>query len=145
MWQVRSFEELDVATLEEIYRLRTSVFVVEQECPYQEVDGRDPECTHIYKKDESGIAAYLRIVPGKPIAIGRVIVRKDHRKKGLGKALMEQAMHYVGKVHPGEKVYLHGQAHLERFYQQFGFKKTSEVHLEDGIPHIDMTYQTDQA
>lgn len=79
MWHIRAFGELDVLTLEEIYRLRTAVFVVEQECAYQEVDGVDPQCIHIYKTDDTGIIAYLRIVQGNPVSIGRVIVRKDRR------------------------------------------------------------------
>ena len=75
MWHIKSFEELDVHTLEEIYRLRVSVFVVEQACAYQEIDGLDPECIHIYRTDDTGIIAYSRIVPGDPVSIGRVIVR----------------------------------------------------------------------
>ena len=95
MWHIRAFDELDVLTLEEIYRLRTAVFVVEQECAYQEVDGVDPECTHIYKMDDTGITAYLRIVHEDPLSIGRVIVREDRRGTGLGQELMNQAMEYV--------------------------------------------------
>ncbi|CAM2843669.1 GNAT family N-acetyltransferase [Salinicoccus roseus] len=141
MWHIRAFDELDVLTLEEIYRLRTAVFVVEQECAYQEVDGVDPECTHIYKTDDTGITAYLRIVHGDPLSIGRVIVREDRRGTGLGQELMNQAMEYVHTHFKGERIYLHGQAHLEKFYQSFGFRTTSEVHLEDGIPHLDMEYK----
>lgn len=141
MWHVKAFEELDVPTLEEIYRLRVAVFVVEQECPYQEIDGKDADCTHIYKTDETGIIAYLRIVHETPVSIGRVIVRQDRRKTGLGQELMRQAMDFVHANHQGERIYLHGQAHLEKFYQSFGFKTTSDVHLEDGIPHVDMEYK----
>lgn len=141
MWHIRAFEELDVHTLEEIYRLRVSVFVVEQACAYQEIDGLDPECTHIYRTDETGIIAYLRIVHGNPVSIGRVIVRADRRSSGVGHALMGQAMDYIHTHFKGERIYLHGQAHLEKFYQSLGFRRTSEIHLEDGIPHIDMEYK----
>ncbi|MFC3418761.1 GNAT family N-acetyltransferase [Salinicoccus hispanicus] len=141
MWHVNTFEELDTRTLEEIYRLRVAVFVVEQECAYQEIDGKDANCTHIYKTDETGIIAYLRIVHETPVSIGRVIVRQDRRKGGLGQELMRQAMDFVHTNHQGELIYLHGQAHLEKFYQSFGFRTTSDVHLEDGIPHIDMEYK----
>ena len=141
MWHIKAFDELDLHTLEEIYRLRTAVFVVEQECAYQEVDGVDPECTHIYKIEDTGITTYLRIVHDDAISIGRVIVRKDRRGTGLGQELMNQAMEYVHTHFKGERIYLHGQAHLEKFYQSFGFRTTSEVHLEDGIPHLDMEYK----
>ncbi|WP_084184892.1 GNAT family N-acetyltransferase [Salinicoccus luteus] len=141
MWHIKSFEELDVHTLEEIYRLRVSVFVVEQACAYQEIDGLDPECMHIYRTDDTGIIAYSRIVPGDPVSIGRVIVRADHRGNGTGQVLMRQAMDYIKMHFDGGRIYLHGQAHLEKFYQSFGFRTTSEIHLEDGIPHIDMEYK----
>lgn len=143
MWHIRAFDELDLTTLEEIYRLRVSVFVVEQACAYQEIDGRDRISTHIYKKDNIGIVAYLRIVHEDPVSIGRVIVRQDKRGTGLGRTIMTQGMNYVNEYYPGSLIYLHGQAQLEQYYQSFGFKAVSDVHLEDGIPHLDMEYKKD--
>jgi len=143
MWHVKAFNELDLVTLEEIYRLRVSVFVVEQESAYQEIDGKDMLSTHIYRQADDGITAYLRIVHEASVSIGRVIVRKDVRGTGTGTALMRQAMNYVDTYYPATLIYLHGQAHLEKYYQSFGFKTVSDVHLEDGIPHLHMEYKND--
>ncbi|WP_411842541.1 GNAT family N-acetyltransferase [Salinicoccus sp. HZC-1] len=144
MWHVKKFEDLDLHTLEEIYRLRVSVFIVEQACAYQEIDGKDSLSIHIYNTDETGIIAYLRIIQEDPVSIGRVIVREDHRGAGLGRALMDQAMDYVDLHHAGELIYLHGQAHLEKYYQSFGFKTVSAMHLEDDIPHYHMEYRKEE-
>lgn len=144
MWHIKKFGNLDLHTLAEIYQLRVAVFVVEQECAYQEIDEKDAFSTHIYKTDETGILAYLRIIHESPISIGRVIVRADQRGTGLGRELMEQGMDYVDHHHAGELIYLHGQAHLEKYYQSFGFETISDVHLEDGIPHYHMEYRKEE-
>lgn len=144
MWHIKKFKGLDLHTLEEIYRMRVSVFIVEQECAYQEIDGKDAIATHIYKTGETGIIAYLRIIHESPVSIGRVIVREDQRGTGLGHELMAQAMDYVDEHHAGELVYLHAQAHLEKYYQSFGFKTVSEMHLEDDIPHYHMEYKKEE-
>lgn len=144
MWHTKNFENLDLHTLEEIYMMRVSVFIVEQECAYQEIDGKDSDAIHIYKKDETGIIAYLRIINGSPVSIGRVIVREDRRGTGLGRELMDQAMSYVDRHHAGELIYLHGQAHLEKYYHSFGFRTVSEMHLEDDIPHYHMEYRKEE-
>src|SRR5699024_7931248 len=88
----REFEDLDIHTLEEIYRLRVAVFIVEQECAYQEIDGKDEFSLHIYKTDASGIIAYLRIILEKPVSIGRVIVRSDRRGSRIGRELLGLAI-----------------------------------------------------
>ncbi|KKK32921.1 hypothetical protein WN59_12800 [Salinicoccus sediminis] len=141
MWHFREFEDLDIHTLEEIYRLRVAVFIVEQECAYQEIDGKDESSLHLYKTDASEITAYLRIIREEPVSIGRVIVRSDRRGTGLGRELMVQAMEYVDAHHSGELIYLHGQAHLREYYESFGFRAVSERHLEDNIPHYHMEYK----
>src|SRR5699024_2025347 len=145
MWHFKEFEDLDVHTLEEIYRLRVAVFIVEQECPYQEIDGKDVFSLHIYKTDASGIIAYLRIILEEPVSIGRVIVRSDRREAGLGRELMVQAMEYVDAYHSGERIYLPGQAHLKEYYESFGFEAVSEMHLEDNIPHYHMEYKKEES
>ena len=144
MWHFREFEDLDIHTLEEIYGLRVAVFIVEQECAYQEIDGKDEFSLHIYKTDASGIIAYLRIILEKPVSIGRVIVRSDRRGSGLGRELMGQAMEYVDVHHSGELIYLHGQAYLKEYYESFGFEVVSEMHLEDNIPHYHMEYKKEE-
>src|SRR5699024_11819793 len=111
------------------------VFIVEQECAYQEIDGEDELSLHIYKTDVSGIIAYLRIILEKPVSLGRVIVRSDRRGSGLGRELMGQAMEYVDVHHSWVLMYLHGQAYLKEYYESFGFEVVSEMHLEDNKPH----------
>lgn len=141
-WIQKTFEEL---TKEELYLIlenRVAVFVVEQECPYPEVDGRDEECLHIWLEDERGMVAYCRIVPpldeGEDYSIGRVLVKKEYRGRGYAREMMDKAISVLRKDYMVDRIWLHGQEHLRHFYGSFGFKEVSDVYLEDGIPHVDM-------
>ena len=140
----QSFDEINGRELYEILKLRVDVFIVEQNCPYAEIDGNDFEAIHITYRDQKGIAAYSRLLPKKvkyeEPSIGRVIVRSDLRGTGLGHELMEEAIHYILKMWKPNKIYLQAQTHLEKFYSQHGFITKSEPYNDDGIPHIDMVY-----
>lgn len=139
MWNYIAFEELSASELQRIYKARVAVFVVEQNCPYQEVDDMDLLSTHIFKEENNEICAYMRVFPEEEtIHIGRVLVAQNHRKSGLGRELVARGVEYIETIYPGMPIYAQAQAHLEDFYGSFGFETVSEVYLEDDIPHIDM-------
>lgn len=144
-WLYQRFEEINGRELYEILQLRVNVFIVEQDCPYPEIDDNDFEAIHITCRDEQGIAAYSRLLPGgvkyETPSIGRVIVREDQRGTGLGHVLMEHAIREVLKQWEPSEIFLQAQTHLESFYKQHGFKAISGPYNDDGIPHIDMIYQ----
>ncbi|MCH4163979.1 MAG: GNAT family N-acetyltransferase [Lentilactobacillus diolivorans] len=140
---VKPFSSLTTQELFKIYQLRVAVFVVEQQCPYQEVDGDDLRSFHLMLQDDDGsLMAYARIIPEKNqtvARIGRVIVAPDFRKAGLGRYLIQVAINQAIKLIPyTNKIVLAGQAYLKDFYHSFGFHDVSDVYLEDDIPHIDM-------
>ena len=136
----KRFEELTVHELHDIYRARCRVFVVEQECPYQDVDGLDGICHHLFFRDDDGLAAYLRLFPRpgheNTVQIGRVLTIK--RGVGLGKQLMEEAIRVAGREYPGHGLFLEAQVQAIGFYEKVGFRVTSDEFDEDGIPHVTM-------
>lgn len=143
MWSIKSFNELSREELFFILKARVDVFVVEQECAYPEIDDLDLEATHIFQMDEMGIHAYCRVIPTEIMTkIGRVLVTEEFRSSGLGRDLVTVALDYCQKEFPDRPVYAQAQAYLEDFYRSFGFKPTSDVYLEDDIPHIDMMKET---
>jgi ElaA protein len=138
-WHDREFAELGVRELYAITTLRERVFVVEQNCVYLDADGIDPQCRHLWAEDPTrAIHAYCRLVPAgvkyAEASIGRVITAPEARGAGLGKELMRRALAALGNV----PVKIGAQAHLEKFYGELGFVRTSEPYDEDGIPHIEM-------
>lgn len=136
---VKSFAELTTEELFQIYHARVAVFVVEQECPYMEVDELDKDSLHIFKMIGGKVAAYCRLYPkGEKIALGRVLVSQEYRKHKLGRELVQTALDVIAERFPGKIVYAQAQAYLENFYASFGFEPTSDVYLEDEIPHVDM-------
>lgn len=133
----RRFNELNSRTLYSLLRLRVDVFVVEQHCPYPELDGRDtePGTTHAWIDDTSGPAAYLRILrEPEGIRIGRVCTRADSRGAGAAALLLG----HVLQLYPGERVVLDAQSYLVGFYARFGFARSGPEFLEDGIAHVPM-------
>ncbi len=141
-----SFDELTTVDLFDIYKLRVAVFVVEQKCPYQEVDDDDLISYHLtIKNDDDELIAYLRIIPEADdtvARIGRVIVAKPYRGRGLAKKLLQAGIDESLRLLPNAtKIVLAGQAYLQNFYHSFGFEDVSDVYLEDDIPHIDMEQQ----
>ncbi|MFV1990340.1 MAG: GNAT family N-acetyltransferase [Acidimicrobiales bacterium] len=133
---VRKFWDLTAAQFHEILRLRIDVFVVEQSCPYPELDGadRDDATLHYWTEDAEGITAYLRTLKHpRGRRIGRVVTASRRRSEGLAAALMERVL----KDERGFMV-LSAQSYLQEFYERFGFAAEGEEYLEDEIPHIDM-------
>jgi ElaA protein len=140
---MRSLESLESLELYKIVKLRNDVFVVEQKCPYEEFDNKDIEAMHIYLKDDDKIVAYLRVLPPgvsyKEASIGRVLVSKKYRGNGYGRRIMKKGMDYCKTHYPGN-IKISAQTYLKEFYKSLGFKKISDVYLEDNIAHIDMIY-----
>ena len=136
--RVAAFEELDGRTAYALWQLRESVFVVEQECAYQELDGRDlePGTRHVWVVGPDGApVAYLRLLDdGDRARIGRVLVAATHRRRGLAAMLMHAALDLVGD-RPSQ---LHAQSHLVDWYARFGYRPDGPEFLEDGIPHVPM-------
>lgn len=145
-WQLSTFTELTKVQLYAILALRQQVFIVEQQCIYQDCDGRDINAYHLLGLDDgdeqSAPVAYLRILPpqkegGSP-SIGRVLTHPDARGKSLGKQIMARCLYLVDKMYPNAVVTVSAQQYLIRFYEYFGFQIASEGYDEDGIPHIRM-------
>lgn len=139
-WQDLHHSELTAAQLYAVLALRCEVFVVEQQCAYLDVDGRDlsGETRHLIGWLAGKPAAYARLLKNETVAIGRVIVAPEARGRRLGMALMEQALAACMRHWPQAGVMLSAQAHLQPFYASLGFQPSSAVYDEDGIPHIDM-------
>lgn len=141
--QVKRFNELTVEELYAILKLRVDVFVVEQRCPYGELDGCDREALHVWLSDERGIAAYLRVldkgVKSGYVTIGRVIAAR--RRMGLGTAVLRAGIAAAREIFGAEAVYVEAQTYARGLYEKLGFRQISEEFTEDGIPHIKMLLQ----
>lgn len=139
---VKSFGDLSAQELYEILQLRSAIFVVEQQCVYQDIDGKDIGALHILGREGNSLLAYTRILaPGayfREASIGRVAVRKSARGGGLGKEIMEASIQVAEQRFGTEGVSLSAQSYLRKFYRELGFKETGEEYQEDGIPHIRM-------
>lgn len=144
-WQWTQFSDLSAQQLYEILRERQEVFTVEQDCAYQDADGKDQFAWHLIGWSETAaprVQAYLRVVfPGKKYAepsIGRVLTAASARGSGLGRELMQRAVEETERVYPGSAIRISAQQYLEAFYREFRFEPVSEPYDEDGIPHIEM-------
>lgn len=141
-WVVKSFSELSIFELYAILKARVDVFVVEQNCPYPDLDGWDSQTMHIFAKDNYGIIAYCRVFPPEikynEASIGRVLTTHGYRKQGLGKKLLAQAIDVIQKRYEGANIRISAQDYLMAFYQSFGFETTGLHYLEDNIPHSEM-------
>ena len=140
-WYLKSFNELTNLELHDLFKLRTDIFVVEQNCPYPEIDGKDPVSLHLMAKVNDQIVAYTRILPpgvsfDEP-SIGRVVVDIAYRGNGLGHELLKRSID-ASLAKYGQSIKIGAQAHLEHYYGAAGFKKVSDEYLEDDIPHFDM-------
>ncbi len=144
-WYIKEFKELDTNEIYEILKLRSEVFIVEQQCVYQDIDGKDDSSYHLFALDKGMIAAYLRILEKgssyNEISIGRVLIAKNYRGKGLGRELMLKAIDFIDNTIKEDAIRISAQEYLVKFYRDLGFDIVSDVYLEDGIPHIEMLYE----
>ena len=145
IWKIKSFDELENKELYKILNLRSEVFVVEQECPFNDCDGKDEECYHLYLENNDKILAYLRVVKKgisySETSIGRVVVSKEVRKKGIAKELMLRGITFIEEELKENEIRISAQVYLVDFYKSLGFVEVSDVYLEDDIPHIEMLYK----
>lgn len=136
---IKTFNQLTTEELYQILRLRSEVFVVEQDCVYQDVDNKDQKALHIIGTKNGEIVAYTRIFkPGdyfNNVSIGRVVVSQDQRKYGLGKRIMQASLAAIDQRFPNQTIEISAQSYLLKFYTELGFKVTGEEYFEDGIPH----------
>lgn len=140
--QHSTFNNLTINQLYQILALRSEVFVVEQDCVYQDIDGCDQQAIHVLFNQNDTLVAYARILPPKTyfeqLSIGRVIVKETYRGTNLGHKLMTYALQLCNTTYPEERIKISAQQHLTNFYKQHGFTAVGEGYLEDGIPHIAM-------
>lgn len=141
-WQWSAFGALTPAALYAVLAARSAVFVVEQACAYQDLDGYDAHADHLVAWRDGEVAAYCRVfAPGVKYAeasIGRVLTSAAFRRTGVGRQLVARALAQLDARHPGRGARISAQAYLERFYASFGFETVSAPYLEDGIPHVEM-------
>lgn len=143
-WTVKTFQELSIDELFDMMALRQKVFVVEQDCPYQDADEKDRLSSHLFASATNGeIFACLRIVPKgisypNYISIGRVVVAPEYRGKKLGEQLMLEGIKAIEKVHGTVPIKISAQEYLKNFYESLGFQQIGDAYLEDNIPHIAM-------
>lgn len=140
--KIKSYDELSKAELYEVLRARTAVFVVEQECAYQEVDNKDQKAIHVMGTENGQLVAYARMFKAGDYApeasIGRVLVVKSHRNMGLAREIMKASLEAVKTRFKTNTVMVSAQRYLEKFYKELDFRVTGDPYLEDGIPHIKM-------
>lgn len=136
-----SFGEFSTALLYEVLRFRQAIFVVEQRSPYPDLDGQDESARHLLLRVEGELAGYLRLIPNPDatrVAIGRVAVAAPLRRRGLARLLMTEALARCRQDYPDCARTLSAQAHLASFYESFGFRATSPLYDDYGVPHVDM-------
>lgn len=142
-----TFEDLTLLELYRIMRLRQEVFIVEQDCPYVDADGKDPESWHLMGFSSVGdLVAYARLLPAglsypDSPSIGRVLTAGSVRRTGLGKKLMQLAIEHCQKLFASKRITVSAQCYLDAFYRELGFLPTGETYLEDGIPHQQMVLE----
>lgn len=148
-WRCARLDGLTALEVHDILQARSAVFVVEQACVFQDMDGADPQSWHLFARADGALAAYCRIVPpgikfAEP-SIGRVITTGAVRGTGMGRALMQEALRRTAALWPGKPVRIGAQCRLEAFYHSLGFATASAPYDEDGIPHVEMVREGDDA
>ena len=141
-WLLKEFSSLTVDELYALLRLRSEVFVVEQQCVFQDMDNKDQECFHLLGFEQNELVAYTRLVPpgetnGMP-SIGRVVVAQSARGNGTGRLLMEKSIEETVRLFGITPIKIGAQLYLKSFYTSLGFEQTSDIYMEDGIEHIEM-------
>jgi ElaA protein len=141
-WKIKPFKELSLTELYKILQLRSEVFVVEQNCVYQDIDGKDEKAIHVLGEIDGVLVAYSRLFKPndyfKNASIGRVIVKEKYRSLNLGHQLMNVSINAVEDLFETSQITISAQLYLKKFYESHGFDQTSEMYLEDDIPHIEM-------
>lgn len=143
-WVCKHHDDLGKDQLYAVLRLRSEVFVVEQKCAYQDIDGQDlaGDTHHLMAWNDNELVAYLRLLDpetqGGDVVIGRVIVSQAARGTGLGHQMLEEALERIEDIWPQTPIFLSAQAHLQKYYGRYGFVVAGEEYLEDDIPHIGM-------
>ena len=141
---IKTFSEISTQELYKILRLRSEVFVVEQNCVYQDMDNKDQKALHLLYKQEEEIIGYTRIFKAgvyyENPSIGRVVILKSERGKDLGKKIMIESIEYIKENLEAKKIELSAQKYLDKFYRDLGFYASGEEYLEDGIPHQRMFF-----
>lgn len=144
-WTTKLFQELSVAELYAVLQLRSEVFVVEQQCVFQDMDNKDQHCRHLMGWQGDALAAYTRIVPPgisfEEMSIGRVVTSPKMRKSGIGRSLMQRSISACYDIYGRGPIRIGAQLYLKKFYESLGFQQTSAVYLEDDIEHIEMLLQ----
>jgi ElaA protein len=144
IWSCKKFDELNPHELYSILQLRNDVFVVEQNCVFQDADNKDQYCFHLMAWEEKNLLAYTRIVPAGisyvESSIGRVVVSRSARKNGTGKLLMQKSIETLFSLFGEVEIKIGAQLYLKKFYESLGFQQTSAIYLEDGIEHIEMKF-----
>jgi len=142
-WSLASFDQLSPLQLYAILKLRSEVFVVEQQCIFLDMDDKDPHCYHLMGWKDDELVATTRLVPPgisyPEASIGRVATSLSIRRTGIGKELMERSIALAIELFKTNTLVIGAQLYLEKFYSNLGFRKSSEIYLEDGIEHIEMT------
>jgi ElaA protein len=141
-WNLKLFSELTPTELYRILQLRNEVFIVEQNCPYQDMDNKDLKCWHLMGMENDGLVAYSRLLaPGisySESSIGRIVSSPSVRKTGIGKKLVGESIEQIQNLFRTDIIRIGAQLYLKSFYESFGFIQDGEIYLEDNIPHIIM-------
>ncbi len=141
-WNLKSFEDLTPSELYAVLQLRSEVFVVEQNCVYQDIDNKDKKSLHLMAWHRDELTAYTRLVPPgvsfDEASIGRVITSLKYRGLGFGVDLMKKSIQHILESYATNTIRIGAQLYLKTFYEGFGFIVQGEEYLEDGIPHIEM-------
>lgn len=142
---IKKFKDLNTNELYNILKLRSQVFIVEFNCAYQDLDGKDLNSIHFYITNRGEVVSYLRAVKEDNfILIGRVIVDKKYRGKGISEKLLNEAIKYIFKNDKYEKIKIEAQVRLEDYYNKFGFVRTSNNYLLDNLLHCDMELEKNE-
>ena len=146
-WLIKKFESLTPYQLYAILQLRNAVFVVEQNCVFQDADDKDQNSFHLMGFDDNHLVAYTRLIPPgefyKEASIGRVVTSPLVRRAGAGRELMQQSIDHLYQLFGLQPIKIGAQLYLKKFYESFGFKQSGDIYLEDGIEHIHMIKNTE--
>jgi len=141
-WKIKRFNELSIQELYSLLKLRSQVFVVEQNCVYQDMDGKDEKALHLLGEFNDEIVAYARLFKAgdyfENASIGRVVIHPDARDKKWGHQMMQEAIAAIESNFNAKQITISAQLYLKKFYESHDFVQMSEMYLEDDIPHIEM-------